>query len=113
MKLEGPCKILKIYVSEDSRYEGHNLYHALVLKLKEMGTAGVTVTRGIEGFGKKRRLHRAQVVDLSSSLPMVIEVIDTKEHIERILPTVNEMVNDGLVLIQDVTVLKYKSIEEK
>lgn len=113
MKLDGPCKILKIYVSEDSRYEGHNLYHALVLKLKEMGIAGVTVTRGIEGFGKKRRLHRAQVIDLSSSLPMVIEVIDTEEQIERILPTVNEMVNCGLVIIQDVTVLKYKSSEGK
>lgn len=112
MELSGPCKILKIYISEDSRYKGNNLYHALVIKFKDMGMAGVTVTRGIEGFGKKRRLHRAQVIDLSSSLPMVIEVIDTKEQIERILPTVNEMVNWGLVIIQDVEILKYKSREE-
>lgn len=107
MKLEGPCKILKIYVSEDLRYQGHNLYHALVLKLKEMGIAGVTVTRGIEGFGKQRRLHRAQIVDLSSSLPIVIEVIDTEEHIERILPTVNDMVDKGIVIVQEVSVLQY------
>ena len=72
MKLGGMCKILKIYISEDSKYKGHNLYHAIVFKLREAGMAGVTVTRGIEGFGQEKRLHTARILDLSLSLPIIV-----------------------------------------
>lgn len=107
MALNRTCKILKIYISEDSRYHGHNLYHALVQRLGEAGMAGVTVTRGIEGFGHEKRLHSTRLVDLSLKLPIIIEVIDSTEKIEAALPIVTDMVNEGLVLIADVTVIKY------
>ena len=105
--LTGTCKILKIYVSEDSRYKGHNLYHALVIKLKEIGMAGVTVTRGLESYGKSRAIHNMKILDLSSSLPIIIEVIDETSKIEMAIPIVNEMVNEGLVITSDVNVVKY------
>lgn len=100
------CKLLKIYLKEDSRYEGHNLYHAIVFKLKELGIAGVTVTRSVEGYGKDKKLHNAKMLDLHLSLPVIIDVIDTEENIQKALPIVTEIVNEGLVLLADITVLK-------
>jgi len=107
MNLIGECKIIKIYVSEDSKYEGHNLYHALVFKLREIGMAGVTVTRGIEGFGQGKRLHSEHFLDISLQLPVIVEVIDTPEKIEMAIPIVKDMVNEGLIIVTDVNVVKY------
>ncbi len=109
MNTSGNYKILKIYVSEDSRYKGHNLYHALVLKLKEIGMAGATVTRGLEGYGKSKAIHDMKILDLSSSLPIIIEVIDEAEKIEKAIPIVKEMVNEGLVITTDINVIKYST----
>lgn len=109
MNFSGKCKLLKIYLSEDSKYKGHNLYHALVLKLKEAGLAGVTVTRGIEGFGQEKRLHTTRILDVSLSLPIIVEVADIPERIEKAIPLVKEMVNEGLVMVTDVNVIKYGS----
>lgn len=107
MNLNGKCKLLKIYISEDSKYRNHNLYHALVLKLKELGMAGVTVTRGIEGYGQGQRLHTAKILELSASLPIIVEVVDNPDKILKALPEVKAMVNEGLVIIADVEVIKY------
>jgi len=107
MKFSGKCKILKIYISEDSKYKGHNLYHALVFKLREIGMAGVTVTRGIEGFGQEKRLHTTRILDLTLSLPIIVEVVDIPERIEKAIPVVEEMVNEGLIMVTDVDVIKY------
>lgn len=107
MKATDRCKILKIYVSEDSRYKGHNLYNAVLLKLKEMGIAGVTVTRAIAGYGKGKAFHTARILDLSSSLPVIIEAVDTAGQIEKAIPVVEKMVNEGLILVTDVDVIKY------
>jgi PII-like signaling protein len=107
MELNGECKLMKIYVSEDSKYKGHNLYHALVLKLREIGMAGVTVTRGIEGFGQEKRLHTARILDLVLSLPIIVEVVDTPERIEMAIPCVKEIVNEGLIMVTDVEVIGY------
>ena len=107
MNITGKCQIMKIYISEDSLYKGHNLYHAIVLKLKEMGIAGVTVTRGIEGYGQGKRLNTARILELSSSLPIIIEAIDRPDRISKAIPVVEEMVNEGLVMVADVGVIKY------
>jgi len=107
MKLNGKCKIMKIYISENTKYHGHSLYHALVLKLKEIGMAGVTVTRGIEGFGQDKSLHTTSILDLSLSLPIIVEVIDIPERIEKAIPIVEQMVNEGLIMVTDVNVIKY------
>lgn len=107
MKPGEKCKILKIYVSEDSKYKGHSLYNSVVFKLKEIGIAGVTVSRGIEGYGKGKALRTARILDLSSSLPVIIEAIDTAEQIEKAIPVVGQIVNEGLILTADVNVIKY------
>lgn len=107
MSLTGKCKIMKIYISEDSRYKKHNLYQAIVFKLKEIGMAGVTVTRGIEGYGKGKTINTIRILELSSSLPIIVEVIDTPEQIEKAIPIMEEMVNEGLILVTDVNVIKY------
>jgi len=107
MKPISNYKILKIYVSEDSRYKRHNLYHALVIKLKEMNMAGATVTRGLEGYGKSKAIHNIKILDLSSSLPIIIEVIDEAEKIEKAIPIIEEMVNEGLIITTDINVIKY------
>lgn len=106
MNLSGECKMLKIYISEDSKLEGHNLYHALVFKLREIGMAGVTVTRGIEGFGQGKRLHSEHFLDISLQLPVIVEVIDTAEKIDMAITVVKEMVNEGLMTVTDVNVLQ-------
>jgi len=107
MNLRGDSKILKIYISEDSKYKGHNLYHALVLKFKEIGMAGVTVIRGIEGYGQDGRLHSTRVLDISVSLPIIIEVVDVPERIDKAVEVAKEMVNEGLMMVTDVNVIKY------
>ncbi len=107
MKPGDNCQLLKIYVSEDSKYKGHNLYSAIVYKLKESGIAGVTVTRAIEGYGKGKAIHTTRILDLSSSLPVVIEAIDTAEQIEKAIPVIGKMVNEGLMMVTDVNVIKY------
>lgn len=107
MELTRKCKMLKIYVNENSRYKGHNLYHAVVLKLKEIGMAGVTVTRGLEGYGQKKAIHTAKILDLSSSLTIIMEVVDIPEKIEKAIPIIEEMVNEGLMIVVDVDVIKY------
>lgn len=107
MNIKGKCKILKIYTSEDSMYKKHNLYHAIVFKLKELGIAGVTVIRGIEGYGKGKTLKTSRILELSSSLPIIIEAIDIQERIENAVPIIEEMVNEGLIIVTDVDVIKY------
>lgn len=104
--LSGKCKLLKIYISEGSKYKSHNLTHALVERFKQVGMAGVTVSRGIEGYGRSRSLHTMKVLDLSSSLPVVIELVDTPEKIEEAIKITNEMVDEGLVITADVQVIK-------
>ncbi len=112
MDIRGKCKIMKIYISEDSLYQGHNLYTAIVLRLKKMGIAGATVTRGIEGYGRGKRLNTARILELSSSLPIIIEVIDIASRIDEAIPFIEEMVNEGLVTVSDVQVLKYGRIDD-
>ncbi|MBS7526267.1 DUF190 domain-containing protein [Fusibacter paucivorans] len=107
MNFNEKCRILKVYISEDSKYQGHNLYHAIVQKMHEMDMAGVTVTRGIEGYGQGKRIHSARVLELSLKLPVIVEIIDTVNKIEQAIPVLENMVNEGLILTTEVDVIKY------
>jgi len=107
MDIAGKGKLLKVYLGETEKWKGKTLYHQLVLKLKEEGIAGVTVYRGIEGYGADKVLHSAKILDLSADLPMVIEAVDTEENITKVLPLVQEMVPRGLVMVVDVEIIKY------
>lgn len=104
--LKGKCKILKIYISESSKYKSHSLTNALISKFKEIGMVGVTVSRGIEGYGQSKAVHSMKVLDLSSSLPIIIELVDTFEKIEEAILISKEMVQEGLIICSEVDVIK-------
>lgn len=107
MKIEGPGKLVRIYVGEADRWHGKSLYNAIVERARREGLAGATVTRGIEGFGAHSRIHTASILRLSEDLPIKIEIIDTAERIERFLPLLDEMVGEGLITVQDCEIVKY------
>ena len=104
--LKGKCKLLKIYITESSKYKSHNLTNVLIDKFKEIGMVGVTVTRGIEGYGQSKSIHTMKVLDLSSSLPIIIELVDTVDKIEQAIIIAKEYVNEGLILTTDVDIIK-------
>jgi Uncharacterized conserved protein len=102
----GKAKLLKIYVGEKERYKNKPLYQYLVSWLKEQGIIGVTVFRGIEGYGEDKVLRSARLLELSSDLPIILEIVDTDAKIDSILPAVSKMVPKGLVFTVDIEVHK-------
>jgi hypothetical protein len=108
MKIEGEGKLLRIFVGESDRWQGKPLYQAIVERVREEGLAGATVLRGIEGFGADSRLHTARILRLSEDLPVVVEIVDSAEEIERILPILDEMVGEGMVTVERVEVIAYR-----
>ncbi len=109
MRLEGEGKLLRIFIGESDRWHGKPLYQAIVEHLRSTGIAGATVLRAIEGFGARSHLHTSRILRLSEDLPLVIEVVDTEENIERVLPLLDDMVGDGLVTLEKVNVLTYRA----
>lgn len=101
--------LLRIFIGESDKHGHHTLYEAIVLKAREMGLAGATVVRGVMGFGKHSIIHTAKILRLSQDLPMIIEIADSLENIERFLPTLDEMIKDGLVTLEKVRVIQYKA----
>ena len=112
MKAAGEAKLLRIFVGESDHVDGKPLYQALVERLREEHVAGATVLRGIEGFGATSRLHTSRILRLSEDLPIVIEVVDSAEAIDRVLPIIDRMVGDGLVTIERVEVITYRGTRE-
>ena len=108
-RLDGEGTLLRVFIGETDRWHGKPLYEAIVRMAREEGIAGATVTRGIEGFGANSHLHTARILRLSENLPVVVEIVDTTEHIERILPRLDEMLGDGLVTTEKVHVVTYRS----
>jgi PII-like signaling protein len=108
MKIEGEGKLLRIFVGESDRWHGKPLYQAIVERVRQEGLAGATVLRGIEGFGADSRLHTARILRLSEDLPVVVEIVDSPEQIERILPILDEMVGEGMVTVERVEVIAYR-----
>jgi PII-like signaling protein len=112
MKIEGEGKLLRIFIGESDRWHGKPLYQAIVERVREEGLAGATVLRGIEGFGADSRLHTARLLRLSEDLPVVIEIVDSAERIEAILPVLDEMVGEGMVTVERVEVIAYRGRAE-
>ena len=106
-KIQAKAKRLRIYIGEADSWEGKSLYKALVLKAKELDMAGVSVFQGCMGYGANSRIHCASIVDLSDDLPILIEVIDSEEYIQKFLPHLEVMVKEGMVTIDDIEVIKY------
>ena len=101
--------LLRVFIGESDRHDGKPLYEWLVLRAREQGLAGATVLPGIEGFGAHRRLHTAKILRLSEDLPIVLEIVDSREKIDAFLPTVDMAVGEGLVTLEKVAVRFYRA----
>jgi len=109
MKIPEQGKLLRIFIGESDRWHHRPLYEVLVQKAREMGMAGATVVRGSMGFGAHTRLHTTKILRLSVDLPIIIEIVDSEEQIERMIPVLDEMVQEGMVTMEDVRVIKYRA----
>ena len=113
MKLPEEGLLLRIFIGESDKYKGMSLYEAIVLKARKLKMAGITVTRGIMGFGAHSHLHSAKLLSLSDDLPIIIEIVDNEERINQLIPFLDEHVKDGLVTLEKVRVIKYRACEKK
>lgn len=105
--LRGRAKLMRIYVSEDDQWHGKPLYQAITESLRANDLAGATVYRGIYGYGAHRRFHKEKTLARSHDLPIMLSVVDEEEKIRRYLPLLDEMVQEGLVVLSDVDVIRY------
>lgn len=109
MKLDGEGQLLRLFIGESDTWHGKPLYQAIVERVRQEGLAGATVIRGMEGFGAHSRLHTSRILRLSEDLPVLIEIVDTTENIDRVLPFLDEMVKEGMVTLERVRVISYRS----
>ena len=112
-RIEGEGKLLRIFIGESDTWHGRPLYEAIVHRVREQGLAGATVIRGIEGFGADSRLHTSRILRLSEDLPVLIEIVDTPERIEQVLPLLDEMISEGMVTLERVEIVAYRSSESR
>lgn len=108
MKISEEGQLLRIFIGEADRWHGKPLYEAIILKAREMGIAGATMLRGMMGYGANSRIHTAKILRLSEDLPIIVEIVDSAEKIERLLPAIDEMVQEGLVTLEKVKVIHYR-----
>lgn len=113
MQIPNQAALLRIYIGESDHWRHKPLYEALVLAAREAKLAGATVLRGPMGYGKSSRLHTTNILQLSMDLPLVIEIVDTEEKINAFLPQLNEMIGGGLVTLEKVRVIHYRTGADK
>jgi PII-like signaling protein len=109
MQIPKDAVLLRIFLGESDRWEHKPLYEAIVLKARETHLAGATVLRGQMGFGKTSHLHTTKILRLSMDLPLIIEIVDSEEKINSFLPVLDKMIGGGLVTLEKVKVLHYRS----
>jgi PII-like signaling protein len=108
MKVNEHGILLRIFVGESDRFANKRLYEAIVGKARELGLAGATVLRGTEGFGAHSVVHSTSLLEMSTDLPIVIEIVDTEEQIKRLLPHLEEMVQEGMITMEYVMIILYR-----
>lgn len=105
--LTGEQVMVRIFFGESEKWKHQPLHIALLERLRREGFAGATVFRGISGFGAKSIIHTTHLLELSSDLPIIVEVVDTDEHVDHLLEILDEMVSEGIVTMEKVRVLRY------
>jgi hypothetical protein len=108
MQLSENGQLLRIFIGESDMYNGEPLYRAIVMKAKELGLAGATVLHGAMGFGANSRMHTSRLLELSTDMPIVVEIVDTSNQIEKLLPFLDGVVAEGMITIEAVKVLRYR-----
>lgn len=107
--LSGEGRLLRIYIGESDRHEGVPLYEWIVRRMRQEGIAGATVLRGVMGFGANSLVHTTRILRLSLGLPLVVEIVDTPEKIEAVLPIIDQVIHEGLVTVERVDIRLYRS----
>ena len=97
-----PARLLRIHVCESDKAGDRPLHEAIVMKCREEGIAGATVLRGVEGYGETAEIHRGHLI--SADRPVVVMIVDSEDNIDRILPTLEEMVDTGMIAMSDVQI---------
>ena len=113
MEMKGMGKLLRIFIGENDRYKGQPLFEAIVKRLREMGLAGATVIKGIEGYGAGSRvIHTVRLLRLSEDLPILIEVVDSEEKISQAIQEVEAMLQEAgcgsLMTLEKVEIIRYQ-----
>lgn len=108
MNTSQDCQRARIYIGEADRFDGKPLYEALIFKARELGLSGATVFRSPMGFGANSVVHSAKLLNLSSDLPIVVEIIDEEPKLQLFLQQVETMLDSGLVTLEPIKVVQYK-----
>jgi PII-like signaling protein len=107
MPLPQDAMLLRVYLGERDRWGGKPLYEAIVAKARDLRLAGATVLRGPMGYGRNAHVHRANLLDISEDLPMIVEIVESQANIDRLLPEIEPMMGSGLVTLENVRVVRY------
>src|SRR5262245_55611581 len=108
MKISEEGQLSRIFIGESDKWEGKPLYEALIFKAREIGLAGATMLRGLMGYGAASRVHTAKILRLSEDLPVIVEIVDSPQKIASFLPSIDEMVQEGLVTLERVQIILYR-----
>ena len=108
MKLPSEAHLLRIFIGESDKHNGKPCYEVIVERARAKGLAGATVVRGFLGFGANSRIHTSKILRLSEDLPVVVEIVDTQEKLDLLLPDLDELVGEGLVTLEPVHVILYR-----
>jgi len=111
-RFEGERTLMRIFIGESDKWQGRPLYEILVEFFRKEGLSGTTVLRGVGGYGSTSRIHSDKIMRLSQDLPIVVEVVEDTERIEKILPSLDEMIGGGLVTLEKVRVILYRAHEK-
>lgn len=112
-KLVGENVLMRIFIGESDRFGHQPLYEALVELFRKEGFAGATVIRAISGFGAHSVYHTQKLLDLSSDLPLIVEVVDSKEKIDAIMPRIDTMMGGGMITLEKAIVIRYSHDDKK
>jgi len=113
LKSEGTAKMMRIYIGENDKWNGQPLYEAIVKGLRAHDIAGVTVYRGILGYGANRRIHKDAALSLSHDRPILLSIVDAEEKLQAFMPVLESMVQQGLIVLSNADVIKYSHNYQK
>jgi PII-like signaling protein len=111
-KFEGERTLMRIHIGESDKWHGKPLYEAIVEMLRKEEFSGVTVLRGVAGYGGSSVYHTDKLLRMSQDLPIILEVIENTDRIEKILPKLDEMVDGGLITLEKVRVILYRGAKK-